>query len=75
MCILVLSFETPIIPVVISLFQTNIPGSIVRISGKVIDLPERMTWKLLWEGSPQNCIDFRLSLFGSRLKQIKERVK
>lgn len=74
--ILVLSFEIPVIPLVISIFETYTPGSIVRILGKAIDVPETMAWKLLWEGMPQNCNDLKQSrLFTPKLKLIKERVK
>lgn len=74
--VLVLSFETPVVPLVISIFETYTPGSVVRISGKVIDVPETEAWILLWEGLPQNCNGLRHSrLFAPKLKSIKERVK
>lgn len=73
---LVLSFETPVIPLVISIFETYTPGSVVRISGKVVDVPDIAAWRLLWEGLPQNCNGLRHSrLFAPKLKYIKERVK
>lgn len=76
MHILVLSFDTPVIPIVISIFETFTPGSVVRIMGKVVDLPETMAWRLLWEGLPQDCNCLKHSrLFAPKLKYIKERVK
>jgi len=76
MCITVLSFEIPVVPLVISIFETFTPGSVVRISGKVVDLPDTMAWRLLWEGLPQNCNGLRHSrLFAPKLNYIKELVK
>ncbi|XP_025405121.1 F-box/LRR-repeat protein 4 [Sipha flava] len=73
---IILSFATPVVPLVISIFETYTPGSIVRISGKVIDLPDKDAWRLLWEGLPQNCNGLRHSrLFAPKLNFIKERVK
>ncbi|XP_060861011.1 F-box/LRR-repeat protein 4 [Metopolophium dirhodum] len=73
---IILSFTIPVIPLVISIFETFTPGSVVRISGKVIDLPDTMAWRLLWEGLPQNCNGMRHSrLFAPKLKHIKELVR
>lgn len=72
----VLAFEIPVVPLVVSIFETFTPGSVVRISGKVIDVPDSTAWRLLWEGLPQNCNGLRYSrLFAPKLKLIKERVK
>lgn len=61
---------------VISIFETFTPGSVVRISGKAIDGPEISSWKLLWEGLPQSCNNLRHSrLFSPKLKSIKERIE
>jgi len=61
---------------VISIFETYTPGSVVRILGKVIDLPETVAWRILWEGLPQNYNGVKHSrLFTPKLKFIKERVK
>lgn len=69
-----MSFQTPVIPLVISIFETFTPGSVVRITGKAVDFP--YTWRLLWEGLPQNCNDLKLSrLFAPKLKFIKEKIK
>ncbi|KAL5244612.1 hypothetical protein ACI65C_012022 [Semiaphis heraclei] len=73
---IILSFDKPVIPMVVSIFETFTPGSVVRISGKVIDLPDTKAWRLLWEGLPQNCNGTRHSrLFSPKLKYIKEMVK
>lgn len=74
--ILVLSFEIPVIPMVVSIFETYTPGSVVRISGKVVDLPDTKAWRLLWEGLPQNCNGVKQSrLFTPQIRFIGERIK
>lgn len=71
-----MSFDVPVVPLVISIFETFTPGSVVRILGKAIDVPEVSAWKLLWEGPPQSCNNLRHSrLFSPKLKSIKERIK
>lgn len=73
---IILGFETPIVPLVVSIFETYTPGSVVRILGKVVDVPDTIAWRLLWEDLPQNCNGIKHSrLFAPKLKMIKERVK
>ncbi|XP_050540575.1 F-box/LRR-repeat protein 4 [Daktulosphaira vitifoliae] len=73
---IILSFDIPVIPMVVSIFETYTPGSVIRISGKVVDQPETKAWKLLWEGMPQNCNGIRQSrLFSPQIKFIGERIK